>query len=320
MFGSVPKTTVFTLQNVLEHNLGKSIRKASPHIAPSTENVKQCLQTFAKEGCTIEYVDLKQGLSEEARSIAEDAGIGIIRKAPDTLWGPGTIRAMESEFDQHMQFVNKKQWSKQHYRDKNHPKGFHDGVVNLHMRWHLYIGERAIKADYPNDQSEVVSFDSMPLAKRWKIKIMQILQQNGVNCPNLNSCTNINFVEVKLKELFHCIFRLWCDYIFYVWHVKMSIALTVVEKDLKYTEYIKLFDNCTVSQFNTLRSRVFTIYYTLNAMQIIFAGVAGFTHVPSVSNETLVIELSIIGFVCGLISSILGTLVTVFKIQQSIDN
>lgn len=177
------KTTVFTLQNVDDDCLGRSIRHASLKEAPSCTQVRNVLESLAST-CQTEYLDLTDALSDADRCEAEEAGIGIIRSAPDSLWGRGTLDEMEAEFDRQSEYVNKEEWSSIQQR-----------VIKLRMRWHLYIGNTAKPADHSRDQAEVVSFDSMPLAKRWKDTIVSILQSNGVGCPELTSSTNINYVD-----------------------------------------------------------------------------------------------------------------------------
>ena len=190
MLRPMAKTTVFTLQNVPENCVGKSVRRASSNQSLSCFCVKQCLASL--NACATEYIDLRDGLPNDVRDAAEEAGLGIIRNAPDKLWGVGTTTALEAEFDAQRDRVNKKEWSRRHARG---PPNAHDGVINLRLRWHLYIAESSKSADYPNDQAEVVAFDSMPLAKRWRDKMVDVLRANGVDCPELTSCTNINYVD-----------------------------------------------------------------------------------------------------------------------------
>lgn len=201
MLRPMVKTTVFTLQNVPEDNLGRSIVRASPHAAPSCANIRACLGSLPE--CKTEFFDLRDVLPVELRDEADEAAIGIIRGAPDALWGAGTLQAMEREFDAQADALNKHEWSRRHVRDATHPKGEHDGVVRLRLRWHMYIGDRAKTADYPGDQATVVAFDQMPLAKRWREFVTKTLREfvtktlrgNGVACPDLTSCTNINYVD-----------------------------------------------------------------------------------------------------------------------------
>ena len=129
------KTTVFTLQNVPEEYLGRSIVRASLHESPSCECVRRCLAALAP--CRTEYVDLCEALPVELRIDAPEASVGIVRDAPNTLWGDATVEAMEREFDAQAHAVNKHEFSRRHVRDSKHPKGVHDGVVQLRMRWHI---------------------------------------------------------------------------------------------------------------------------------------------------------------------------------------
>lgn len=134
--------------------------------------------------CKTEYIDLTKALSEKDRSLAEEACVGVIRDAPNALWGDGTLDAIELEFDNQSSTVNKEEWSRRHNR-----------VVRSRMRWHMYIGQEAKSADHAHDQAEVVSFASMPIAKRWRDVVTHTLRANGVECPELTSCTNINYVD-----------------------------------------------------------------------------------------------------------------------------
>lgn len=167
--------------------LGKHIRRSSLEDAPTSDDLKNiCKSLNNSYPESAIYIDLRDGLPDHMKNNVEESGILICQNIVDKIWGNGETSKFEEEFHEVSKRANKYEYSMMHKK-----------VINLKIRHHIYIGNTKKEADYENDQGCVESFEEMPYAKKWKNWVEKTFHDHKVNCPDLTSCTNVNYDKAK---------------------------------------------------------------------------------------------------------------------------
>ena len=129
----------------------------------SNEDIKKAKINFEKMGCESELIILNDYLPPDKK--VDTATLLIIRNGIEKLIDIPT----ELMFKEQTKF----EWDKK-YWDIRRGK-----VLNKHARYNVCYGDRSQEPDYENKKGTIISYDDVPLTKKWKDKLEK--------CMNLNS-------------------------------------------------------------------------------------------------------------------------------------